>query len=246
MSYISKYTKLGMLSKWYTFDDKFIYKTKDKQKIISFENIDLPQFKEINYSYIAEKPKDIKNWYDLTEVISKFDSNYFENLRSINKDLYQVVKKFDKKIQVTAYPKSIEEVINLIDLWIEQSGQKYGFNLHAGYDKTFFKKYFEKYKDELLTRFYYLNNQLVGYSICEKEPVNNTFNYIIRKVDIKAGRSICEYVDFTTFRELYDLGYKEFLINWGCSSGGVLKYKSKNFPIYSLTPYYFWKVKNEI
>ena len=63
------------------------------------------------------------------------------------------------------------------------------------------------------------------------------YNYIIRKSDI-SYRNICLYCDFKMFEKIYDICSEDFIINWGGSSGNVLKYKKK-FPVYSELPVYF-------
>ena len=38
--------------------------------------------------------------------------------------------------------------------------------------------------------------------------------------------------------------FTDFLINWGCSSGGVHWYKTHKWPLYSTTPRWFMTIKN--
>ena len=243
MSYINQYTLLGMLSKNYTVDieNKLVYKNKAKDKVIVFdENFNGSNYSEVNYSYIDNKPS-VKNFYKLTEVISYLPSDYFTNLNKYSREIHQTRNKWNKQITIKKELSSIDEVLELLDRWVEYSGKKYRFTRHDGYDRNFFRNYYEKYKDILDCNFFYLGDKLVGYSIMSPK-VDDTYYYIIRKVDISVGRNIGEYVDFKTFELLNDNNFK---INWGSSSGGVLNYKCTKFPLFSKTTKYFWKVKNE-
>lgn len=241
MSYINKYTLLGMLSKNYTLDvnNCIIYKKKDKSKVIVFDNnyID-DSLVEINYSYITTKPN-IKSYYKSEEVLSYFSNSYFLNLKKHSKEIYETKRKWDKRIIVKKSLDNIQDVLDLLNRWILLSGKKYGFNRHDGYDRNFFVNYYEKYKEDLDCNFFYLDNKLVGYSVISPK-MNNVYYYIIRKVDISAGRNLCEYVDYKTFENLKD---SNFYVNWGASTKGVLKYKMTKFPLYSTETRYFWKVK---
>ena len=244
MTYMCDYTMLGMVSKnnIIDFDKKCIYKKVDKSKVLVFDkDFDISGFSEINYAYISEKPN-AKSYYRSTEVISHFAKDYFTNLRSYSREIYQTKRKWDKKIVIKTELNSIEEVIELIDKWSKNSGVKYRWQEHSGYDKTFFLKYYEVWKDKLKCFFFYLNDVLVGYSIISPR-VKDTYYYIIRKMDISVGRNICEYIDYKTFELLND---NDFFVNWGASSGGVLQYKTKKFPVYKTEKRYFWKIKNEI
>ena len=243
--YINEYTILGMLSKNYTCDtdNMLIYKKKDKSKVISFDaNYHDSTLSEINYAYITNKPKNIKGVYTSNEVVSCFPNTYFSDLKLYSKEIYETRNKWNKKIVVKKTLDNIQDVLDMLDRWVQLSGKKYRFTRHDGYDRNFFINYYEKHKDTFDCNFFYLDNKLVGYSVMSPK-IKDTYYYVIRKVDISAGRNICEYVDYKTFENLNDSG---FYVNWGASSGGVLKYKTTKFPLYSQETRYFWKVKNEI
>ena len=213
MTYICKYTMLGMLSKSYIpdFENNCIYKRKDKKKVLVFDtNFNTEGFEEINYAYIPEKPNN-KVFYHSTEVISYFAKDYFSNLKQYSYEIYQTKRKWDKQIVIKSEPNNIEEVIELIDKWSKYSGVKYRWQEHSGYDKTFFNKYYKEWKDKVKCFFFYLNNILVGYSVIAPK-IEDTYYYIIRKMDITVGRNICEYIDYKTFELLND---NNFYINWG-------------------------------
>lgn len=242
MSYINKYTLLGMLSRSYTVssEELLIYRKKDKSKAMVFnKDYKNPKLCEITYAYIEEKPT-TKSFYSSNEVISFFAKDYFIDLKKHSKEIYQTKKKWDKYITIKHEIEDVSEVLDLLDRWVKFSGLKYHWNRHDGYDRTFFLKHYLNHKDELKCNFFYYDNKLVGYSVISPK-INDTYFYILRKVDITAGRNICEYVDYKTFELLND---KEFFVNWGASSGGVLQYKKKKFPLFSEKPVYFWKEHN--
>jgi hypothetical protein len=237
-NYINKHTIMGMLSRNYIpFDNwKGFYKNKKRTKIVVFDKIN-GDFEEINYSYMNNREK---GSYKSTMLISYFDDNFFNLEGKLFREIRETRNKWNKKIIVKKNPHSIEETIDLINRWDKSSGKKYRFNRHSGYDRNFFNKYWESEKENLFSLFFYFGNNLVGYSIVSK--INNgCFCYIIRKVDITVGRNICLYVDYKTFENIHNF-HSKFYINWGASSGNVLKYKKK-FPINKEINVYFFKRK---
>lgn len=239
-TYINKHTVMGMLSRNYIpFSDwSGFYKNKNRTKVVTFDESFNGNFDEISYSYMDKR---VKGCYKSTMLISKFNNNFFKLEGKKIREIRETRNKWDKKITITKMPRSIEEIIELINKWDVLSGVKYRFNRHSGYDRNFFNKYWDNEKDNLFSLFFYYNDILVGYSIVSKlNPYY--FNYIIRKVDISAGRNICLYVDYKTFENIHQL-YDTFYINWGASSGKVLKYKRK-FPVNQEINVYFFKRKN--
>ena len=246
-NYINKHTVMGMMSKHYIPFEDFsgFYKSKKKDKVVVF-NKDFPisNYKEINYYYISNKPEvKIKNMYNSTLLISYFDSDFFKLSGKSNTEIRETRNKCNKIITIKNNIDSIDEVILLINKWDELSGKKYGWNRHSGYDRAFFVKYYDLEKDNLFSLFFYCNNVLIGYSIVSGVVNNNCFRYVIRKMDMSVCRNICLYIDFKTFENLYSIYGREFYVNWGASSGNVLKYKKK-FPVFSEKKVWFYKVKN--
>jgi len=240
-TYINKHTIMGMLSRNYTpFEDwRGFYKNKKQTKVVTFDEGFSGDFEEINYSYMDNK---IQGSYKSVMLISYFDDHFFNLTGRKYQEIRETKNKWNKRVVVKTSPDSITEVLDLIKKWDELSGAKYRFNRHSGYDRNFFNKYWEGEKDNLFSLFFYYNNTLVGYSIVSKlNP--NCFNYIIRKVDISVGRNICLYVDYKTFENIHNF-YDKFYINWGASSGNVLKYKRK-FSVIQENSVYFLKRKND-
>jgi len=244
-NYINKHSIMGMLSKNYIpFENwRGFYKKKDKTKIVVFdENFSSENFEEVNYYYIQDKPEVKKKYYS-TLLVSVFNNEFFELKGKENKELRETRNKWNKEIVIKYDIENIEDVINVIDNWDINSGVKYKWNKHSGYDRNFFRKYYEQEKKELISLFFYFGEKLIGYSIVSKiKEDDNCYRYIIRKMDVSVGRNVCLYIDYKTFEYIWRKENKKFLVNWGASSGNVLKYKKK-FPIYLENRVWFYKRK---
>jgi hypothetical protein len=234
-NYTSKYCVMGMMSGRYQVLGDWQGLSKNKTTAISFdENFD-PGYKKVNYAYIYTKP--VVKASKSTQVVSKFDPAFFKLYGAANREIRETRNKFDRLVKTRDYNKA--DVFNLIDRWDAQSGDKYGWHRHSGYDRAFFERWFEAEQVNLVSRFYYLEDELIGYAILH--PTDYGYEYLIRKAD-NTRRNTCLYVDYKTFESL-NKG-SEFLVNWGASSGGVLNYKRK-FPVYEETPVYFYTKKKE-
>jgi len=245
----NKHAVMGMLSKHYIpFSDYTgFYKNKKKDKIVVFNNPNYSnnKAKEINHYYNFDKPEN-KKYSSSTLLVSKIDSSFFELKNRRRKEIRECRNYWNKKIIIKNDINNIDDVIELINKWEEHSGKKYRWNRHSGYDKAFFIKYYEQEKKDLYSLFFYYDNILVGYSIISKlQEDDNCYRYVIRKADISIGRNINLYIDYKSFENIYLNNNGEFFINWGASSGNVLKYKRK-FPIYKEKKVYFYKEKNDL
>ena len=239
---------MGMMSSRYIpfADFTGFYKNKKRDKVIIFNKDKLVEdCKEINYYYILEKPEiKIKNMYSSTLLVSHFNSDFFKLEGKSKTEIRETRNKYNKVITIKKDIDDVDEVVLLIDKWDELSGGKYGWNRHSGYDRSFFTKYYEEERENLFSLFFYFNDILIGYSIVSKIQEDNCFKYIIRKMDNSIGRNICLYIDFKIFENLHNICGNDFYINWGASSGNVLKYKKK-FPIFSEDKVWFYKIKRE-
>jgi hypothetical protein len=243
MSYISKHSIMGMMSKNYTpFGNwKGFYKKKDRSKctVFSFEDMK-EECIENNIAYV-DKHETLKPSFKSTEVVSTFNKEYFKLEGKENKEIRGTRNKWNKRIEIREEYK-YQEMEDLINWWASTSGHKYHWQRHDGYDRSFFHRYWRPERSKLYSMFFYLEDKLVGYSIVSKEPQDSHYIYVIRKCDVTVGRNINLYIDYKMFEKIYnDVG--DFRINWGASSGGVLKYKTSKFPVYSETLKYFYKVK---
>lgn len=268
MGYVNNNSIYGMMNKncEIIFDNNYcsFYKTKNRKKITVFNHTlnkkEEEKYDEVNYMYMEEKPN-IKGSYRLTNVISYMDNNIFANLnRKTHRELFDTFRKFTNKgIRFTHYDSNNEkmktQLFEMIEKWRYDSngGMKYGWQEHAGIDKSFFQRY-DLMSDECKRKFqvliFYLNEELVGYSAIEREfvYVDNLpkFSYLIRKC-LMEERNITEYIDYITFyslwEELRNVNEGNFLVDWGASSGGVLWYKTHKWKAYNKKDVWFYKVK---
>jgi hypothetical protein len=180
------------------------------------------------------------NAHKLKTTVSIID----ENLMNLHGETFREIREtrnhYDKKITIKHDIDNLDDVIKLINHWTKTRGEIYGRNCHSGHDKNFFLKFYNNEKDNLWSSFFYLGDNLVGYSIVSKINNNNCYSYIIRKNDT-SFRNLCLYIDFKTFHHIYkEIG--SYYINWGASKGGILKYKEK-FPIKLQEDSYFISFK---
>lgn len=248
MGYITPNTIKGMLSERYKSFD-FGYQKNSKQ-VCLFNNIEkINEFIKdfsVSLSYLTKEqmeeillifPK--QNFYKSYEIISKIDKNFIERNGKKNKEFREAYNKWNKNILVKEKePNSIKEVIELIKVWKKESGEKYGWIEHSGYDINFFENIFESSKENFHSLFFYYNHELVGYSIVEKSKTN-FYNYVIRKT--RKFNDLCLFIDFKTIESLFKED-QDIYINWGCSSGTLKKYKTK-FPVFSQQKRFSCKIK---
>ena len=243
MRYWTRHGKLAMMGKNGSLSDSELYFYKNKSNIISFD-INLKFKENTTYSYISEKdflsiPKNnISSKYSLIQTISKIDDTFLSVKGSTLREFRETKNKYDKLVTIKKSPNSTTEILELIELWDRTSGIKYGWQKHSGYDRSFFVSHYENEKDKLQGLFFYINDKLVGYSIISLEKEDEVYVYMLRKNDT-SYRNLCLYIDFISFETLYR--GSPIFINWGASSGGVLKYKEK-FPTASQEKLYFFKL----
>lgn len=250
MNYVNENSIYGLMSKNYTpdWEHKIIYKTKAHDKIISFDpNYKNEDAKQINYMYLDKPVDGIKCGKEKQIIQGVFNSDYFELKGSKFRDMRNTRNKFNKTVKIYE-DYDLDKVDSFIyDVWYLKRGDKlYGYQCHYGYDRAYFSKWYNK---KFINLFFEIDDKLVGYSVIERTPRKNEkgldeFVYLLRKVDVNAGRNICEYVDFKTYEYLYENVSKEFAVNMGCSSGKLFWYKTTKFPVYELTDKYFGVWKN--
>ena len=234
--YNSKYVLMCMARKGNILDDWKGY-VKNKKNAISFDASFRPDFEKVSYYYVYDKPE-IKYDWKLTQLISRFDDGFFKLPGKAYRELRETKNYYDKRIEIRDYKQ--EDTLDLIKRWDAHSGAKYNWQRHSGRDSWFFKRWYEEEKDNLISRFYYLSGVMMGYCVLHKAE-ENSYEYLIRKTDISMGRNTCLYCDYKTFESIHLPG-QQFYVNWGGSSGKLLKYKEK-FGIHEETPVYFYSVK---
>ena len=245
MDYISRHSVMGMLSKSYIPIENYLGFIKNKKEVVLFDSSfagKYSNFDKINLHYynkiIEIEGYKKKSSYTSNLIISKFSADFFKLEGKKYREIRETRNKYNKLVEVKYKIDNIDRVVEFIKKWnIDRGKEKYGWQLHSGYDINFFNKFYNEEKDNLFSNFYYIDDELVGYAIISKEQKDNCYNYIIRKNNTKY-RNLCLYIDYKIFERVFI--DKDFYINWGCSSGNVLKYKKK-FPIYLCEKRHFIK-----
>ena len=267
-NYVNSSSIYGLMnSNCKILDDKIgFWKSKSHNKLVLCEDningIDLSGTSKISMMYLDKVNYDKEFWnskgYDMSkiteaeEIFSYIDKEFFEKLtRTANKEVYETLRKYDNwrksgKMTVVDYSDILyDDILNMIKEWSTTSGKKYGFFRHDGIDRAFFKRLKNKEinKDLYDIRIYKADDKVVGYSVIEHYPSfeNHGHVYLIRKA-VTDFRNLCLYIDYDTFREKTKYE-NNIIINWGCSSSGVKKYKLNKFKLAYIKKLYFYNLK---
>ena len=267
-NYVNSSSIYGLMnSNCKILDDKIgFWKSKNHNKLVLCEDningIDLSDTSKISMMYLDKVNYDKEFWnskgYDMSniteaeEIFSYIDKEFFDKLtRTVNKEVYETLRKYDNwrksgKMTVVDYSDILyDDILNMIKEWSTTSGKKYGFFRHDGIDRAFFKRLKNKEinKDLYDIRIYKADDKVVGYSVIEHYPSfeNHGHVYLIRKA-VTDFRNLCLYIDYDTFREKTKYE-NNIIINWGCSSGGVKKYKLNKFKLAYIKKLYFYNLK---
>ena len=267
-NYVNSSSIYGLMnSNCKILDDKIgFWKSKSHNKLVLCEDningIDLSDTSKISMMYLDKVNYDKEFWnskgYDMSkiteaeEIFSYIDKEFFDKLtRTVNKEVYETLRKYDNwrksgKMTVVDYSDILyDDILNMIKEWSTTSGKKYGFFRHDGIDRAFFKRLKNKEinKDLYDIRIYKTDDKVVGYSVIEHYPSfeNHGHVYLIRKA-VTDFRNLCLYIDYDTFREKTKYE-NNIIINWGCSSSGVKKYKLNKFKLAYIKKLYFYNLK---
>ena len=267
-NYVNSSSIYGLMnSNCKILDNKIgFWKSKSHNKLVLCEDningIDLSDTSKISMMYLDKVNYDKEFWnskgYGMSkiteaeEIFSYIDKEFFSKLtRTVNKEVYETLRKYDNwrksgKMTVVDYSDDIyDDILNMIKEWSSTSGKKYGFFRHDGIDRAFFKRLKNKEinKDLYDIRIYKANDKVVGYSVIEHYPSfeNHGHVYLIRKA-VTDFRNLCLYIDYDTFREKTKYE-NNIIINWGCSSSGVKKYKLNKFKLAYIKKLYFYNLK---
>ena len=267
-NYVNSSSIYGLMnSNCKILDDKIgFWKSKSHNKLVLCEDnindIDLSDTSKISMMYLDKVNYDKEFWnskgYDMSkiteaeEIFSYIDKEFFSKLnRTVNKEVYETLRKYDNwrksgKMTVVDYSDILyDDILNMIKEWSTTSGKKYGFFRHDGIDRAFFKRLKNKEinKDLYDIRIYKADDRVVGYSVIEHYPSfeNHGHVYLIRKA-VTDFRNLCLYIDYDTFREKTKYE-NNIIINWGCSSSGVKKYKLNKFKLAYIKKLYFYNLK---
>lgn len=267
-NYVNSSSIYGLMnSNCKILDNKIgFWKSKNHNKLVLCEDningIDLSDTSKISMMYLDKVNYDKEFWnskgYEMSkiteveEIFSYIDKEFFSKLnRTVNKEVYETLRKYDnwrksRKMTVVDYSDILyDDILNMIKEWSTTSGKKYGFFRHDGIDRAFFKRLKNKEinKDLYDIRIYKVDDKVVGYSVIEHYPSfeNHGHVYLIRKA-VTDFRNLCLYIDYDTFREKTKYE-NNIIINWGCSSSGVKKYKLNKFKLAYIKKLYFYNLK---
>ena len=267
-NYVNSSSIYGLMnSNCKILDNKIgFWKSKSHNKLVLCEDnvngIDLSDTSKISMMYLDKVNYDKEFWnskgYDMSkiteaeEIFSYIDKEFFSKLnRTVNKEVYETLRKYDNwrkfgKMTVVDYSDILyDDILNMIKEWSTTSGKKYGFFRHDGIDRAFFKRLKNKEINKELydIRIYKADDKVVGYSVIEHYPSfeNHGHVYLIRKA-VTDFRNLCLYIDYDTFREKTKYE-NNIIINWGCSSSGVKKYKLNKFKLAYIKKLYFYNLK---
>ena len=267
-NYVNSSSIYGLMnSNCKILDNKIgFWKSKSHNKLVLCEDningIDLSGTSKISMMYLDKVNYDKEFWnskgYNMSkiteaeEIFSYIDKEFFDKLtRTVNKEVYETLRKYDNwrksgKMTVVDYSDILyDDILNMIKEWSTTSGKKYGFFRHDGIDRAFFKRLKNKEinKDLYDIRIYKADDKVVGYSVIEHYPSfeNHGHVYLIRKA-VTDFRNLCLYIDYDTFREKTKYE-NNIIINWGCSSSGVKKYKLNKFKLAYIKKLYFYNLK---
>ena len=267
-NYVNSSSIYGLMnSNCKILDNKIgFWKSKSHNKLVLCEDnvngIDLSDTSKISMMYLDKVNYDKEFWnskgYGMSkiteaeEIFSYIDKEFFDKLtRTVNKEVYETLRKYDNwrksgKMTVVDYSDILyDDILNMIKEWSTTSGKKYGFFRHDGIDRAFFKRLKNKEinKDLYDIRIYKADDKVVGYSVIEHYPSfeNHGHVYLIRKA-VTDFRNLCLYIDYDTFREKTKYE-NNIIINWGCSSSGVKKYKLNKFKLAYIKKLYFYNLK---
>lgn len=267
-NYVNSSSIYGLMnSNCKILDNKIgFWKSKSHNKLVLCEDninsIDLSDTSKISMMYLDKVNYNKEFWnskgYEMSkiteaeEIFSYIDKEFFSKLnRTVNKEVYETLRKYDNwrksgKMTVVDYSDILyDDILNMIKEWSTTSGKKYGFFRHDGIDRAFFKRLKNKEinKDLYDIRIYKADDKVVGYSVIEHYPSfeNHGHVYLIRKA-VTDFRNLCLYIDYDTFREKTKYE-NNIIINWGCSSSGVKKYKLNKFKLAYIKKLYFYNLK---
>lgn len=267
-NYVNSSSIYGLMnSNCKILDNKIgFWKSKNHNKLVLCEDningIDLSDTSKISMMYLDKVNYDKEFWnskgYEMSkiteaeEIFSYIDKEFFSKLnRTVNKEVYETLRKYDNwrksgKMTVVDYSDILyDDILSMIKEWSSTSGKKYGFFRHDGIDRAFFKRLKNKEinKDLYDIRIYKVDDKVVGYSVIEHYPSfeNHGHVYLIRKA-VTDFRNLCLYIDYDTFREKTKYE-NNIIINWGCSSSGVKKYKLNKFKLAYIKKLYFYNLK---
>ncbi|MBO5003729.1 MAG: hypothetical protein J6D03_00380 [Clostridia bacterium] len=267
LNYINDLSIYGLMNKnsYINYDTNHLsfYKTKNKKRVVFFrryDDVDESVYDQINYMYMDDDPHDNRA-VCMEQIVSILDNHMFEDMPGKKyREIRETIHKYKNYITIKPINKDTKDaVIDMIERWryMENGGMKFGWQEHAGIDKAIIDRYIKyDWRESIIGMSFWIDNLCVGYSMIERfaSGIDNDileYKYLTRKVTNNPGlRNLTEYIDWLTFKQLYrnhKIYHPEsnkFLVNWGCSTGGVHWYKTHKWPVYSTEKKWFLTIKN--
>jgi len=205
-----------------------------KIKLFGLSSIEYFYFKQMDIKHTKTKDQ---------MVVLKLDDNFFQ----LNGKRYSAIRyrrnyyKKRMEIDIREEYTSKQEVIDLIRKW-KDIRQDAHFQMFIGQDINYFEKYFDKENKNIISRFFYHGDEIVGYVIVEKIQ-EGVYQHLLRKVNTNYA-GLCLFVDYSIFELIYKQTNKPFIMNFGSCSGskGILQYKTLYFPVLKIIPYFTLKI----
>lgn len=199
-----------------------------------------PTATKISYFYVVGKREGVKSASKMPAEVSLVNKEFVDNPRSQNYNMGYQVRKWGKRedLRVTSLMPPLKVIFDFIKHWDNTSGKKYGARLASSYDKNFFTNHYGEVCNRCQSLFFYLGDKLVAYSILElPNEAERDGGYLVsrygpRKVDIKAGSNLCQFVDWYAMRKLRESVGEDFILHWGAAEKGIRLYEHRNFPFY--------------
>lgn len=160
-----------------------------------------------------------------------FSKEFFELKGQRFKTLRRRINNYkNRNIEIFDSPLSSDDFEKFLREWKIQR-QHAHFQIYISYDKNFYYNYAPKFLDSLITKFFYLDGELVGYSILEK-VCDGCYNLLFHKA-LSCNVGFCLFMDFKMFEIIYQNGKNDFVVNMGSDSNekGMYHYKTKSFPV---------------
>jgi len=136
-----------------------------------------------------------------------------------------------ESLKVFAQPRNKSDINEFLCKW-KKSGKNPSYRNIIGLDKNFFNRYAFKKNANFLMWFFYIEEELVGYSVIEKVS-DNHYNHLIRKADRNTNH-LALYMDYYVYKEIFESTKESFFMNLGDTGGqpNLLKEKTENFPVF--------------
>jgi len=264
-NYVNDVSVYGLMNKYCTtagweHSQIGFFKSKKRDKAVVIGSLldDSSMYSEVSYMYLDNYANGAYKMKQVTSVIDKSMLPQCITRRS-HREMFETMSKWNKLglKHESADTIGLQPIVEMIEKWrYSKQGYKHGFQEHAGIDKAAVARYFNDkwFHDKVSLEVFYcdLHDYPIGYSMIEREASHLTdgikeFKYLVRKCLVGSDvamemRNLTEAIDYMTFIDALGDDDK-ILVNWGCSSSGVLWYKIHKWPLYKTEDKYFLKIK---